>query len=390
MPEETFGAALGRLRRSHEPPLSLRALARLVNYSHVYLWQVETGRSRVTADLATRCDAALDAAGELIAIAERELARRAWEDSLSSYDSDLNVGENEVRALRDARNRYEAFYRNFGGVAARPRILEFLREQAYPMLRGRFDERISSQLFRAVGGLVSLAGVCAYDARELDAAHQHYRYALRLAKASEDPEFVAYVVSLLATLALRTGDPRGALAYVDRGLREPQALSPAILADLYCLRAEASAYLRDTACERHMHNAYQAAERIELSQEPPEARYVQPGLLEGRHAEILRILGRSRSAEMYARQSLTSGVYTHPRGIANRLVVMSRVLLANGKLDEAASTANQILDLACDMESRLFRDRIRSLADAIQDQATKSDAVGEFRARASELLSSRL
>lgn len=138
------------------------------------------------------------------------------------------------------------------------------------MLRGRFDERISSQLFRAVGGLVSLAGVCAYDAREFDAAHQHYRYALRLAKTSEDPEFVAYVVSLLATLALRTGDPRGALAYVDRGLREPQALSPAILADLYCLRAEASAYLRDIACERHMNDAYQVAERIELSQEPPE------------------------------------------------------------------------------------------------------------------------
>jgi hypothetical protein len=62
-----FSAEL-RLRRQ-AAGLSLSGLARRVHYSKGYLSKIETGLKQPNADLARRCDAALDAAGELAALA---------------------------------------------------------------------------------------------------------------------------------------------------------------------------------------------------------------------------------------------------------------------------------------------------------------------------------
>ncbi|MFC6091765.1 helix-turn-helix domain-containing protein [Saccharothrix lopnurensis] len=62
-----FGAELRRWRGKRE--LSLAGLAELVNYSKGYLSKIENGDKPVTADLARRCDTALQAEGQLIAFA---------------------------------------------------------------------------------------------------------------------------------------------------------------------------------------------------------------------------------------------------------------------------------------------------------------------------------
>lgn len=45
--------------------LSFRQLARLVHYSHTYLWDIETGRKQPTPEMAAALDAAFDAGGVL-------------------------------------------------------------------------------------------------------------------------------------------------------------------------------------------------------------------------------------------------------------------------------------------------------------------------------------
>jgi hypothetical protein len=56
-------------RRRHAAGLSLADLAAATHYSKGYLSKVETGRKPANADLARRCDAALDAGGQLAALA---------------------------------------------------------------------------------------------------------------------------------------------------------------------------------------------------------------------------------------------------------------------------------------------------------------------------------
>ncbi len=62
-----FGDELRRRRTAAS--LSLRDLAGLVHYSRGYLSKVETGQASASIQLARLCDAALQAGGELVALA---------------------------------------------------------------------------------------------------------------------------------------------------------------------------------------------------------------------------------------------------------------------------------------------------------------------------------
>jgi transcriptional regulator with XRE-family HTH domain len=71
-----FPALLRRLRRARGT--SLRRLGRLVNYSHTYLWEIETGRKQPTVPIAAVLDTALGAQGALTGlVAERAAPRPA-------------------------------------------------------------------------------------------------------------------------------------------------------------------------------------------------------------------------------------------------------------------------------------------------------------------------
>lgn len=63
---ETFGQALRHRRQARS--MSLRSLASRVRYDHAYLGQIERGEKPGSLALATACDDALDAAGELVAV----------------------------------------------------------------------------------------------------------------------------------------------------------------------------------------------------------------------------------------------------------------------------------------------------------------------------------
>jgi transcriptional regulator with XRE-family HTH domain len=57
-------------RRRHERGLSVRALAEMTRYNHVYLWEIETGRKPALSDVMHACDRELEAGGELARLAE--------------------------------------------------------------------------------------------------------------------------------------------------------------------------------------------------------------------------------------------------------------------------------------------------------------------------------
>ncbi len=108
----------------------------------------------------------------------------------------------DVTMLRRARAHYQQMYRRVGGIPVRPRIATLLTEHATPLLRASYDNQLGRDLYRAVGGLAAFAGVCAYDADQQPLAQRYFFTALRLAKASADRQFGAYIVALLANQAL--------------------------------------------------------------------------------------------------------------------------------------------------------------------------------------------
>ncbi|WP_016907488.1 hypothetical protein [Streptomyces xiaopingdaonensis] len=288
-----------------------------------------------------------------------------WEnppaDADVSHRGERPVGEAEVSVLQVARGHYERLYRNAGGVATRARVVGFLNAEVAPLLRGRYEDEVGRELFRAAGSLAAISGICAYDTDAQGLAQRYFHQALRLGKASGDRLFGGYVVSLLVNQALFLGDSRHAIACAEAVLRSPQArASAALTSDLYGMQAKAYAMLGDRggayACMRAA-EAY--SERIRPEEEPAETGYVQPGFVQVRLAEALLVLGEVATAGRYARESADAPA--HIRGRVNRLATLADVELASGDEEQAAETAKEMVAHARGVESQRLRGRMRGL-----------------------------
>lgn len=288
----------------------------------------------------------------------------------------------DVQHLRRAREHYQQMYRRIGGVLLRPRIAVVLHTEASVLLRESYDNDLGRQLYRAIGGLAVLAGICAYDTDFLPLANRYLDQALRLATASDDRAFGAYVLAVMATGALHARDHLLTTQYAQAALRSNATLTPALAADLHTLAAKAYARMRDTAgCHEHMRQAERHAARIDHAVEPAETSYVQPGLVECQHAEALRRLGDLPAALPYAEASIHDLERVHLRGRVHRLAGMSLILTAQRDLDRSVDVAHQVLDHAEGMESGRIRDRVDSVIGALRPYAAEP-VVAEFLIRA--------
>ncbi|MER7517568.1 transcriptional regulator [Streptomyces sp. NPDC126499] len=281
------------------------------------------------------------------------------EDTDVSRDGRTRVSAADVTMLSAARAHYEQMYRRAGGMATRARIVGFLNAETAPLLRGAYGDALGRRLHRATGGLVAVAGICAYDSDAQGLAQRYFHQALRLAKASGDRGLGAYVVALLVNQSLFMGEYRQAVAFAEAALRSAgQRITPALAADLTAMQAKAYARLGDRAaalaCVRR---AESEAERISPGHEPAETGYVQPGLVNVQVAEALLRLGELAAAHEHATAAV--GTPAHDRGRVHRLAVLCQIELRQGEPERAARTAVEMTERARGMESQRLRDRLR-------------------------------
>ncbi|MGO9292795.1 MAG: transcriptional regulator, partial [Streptosporangiaceae bacterium] len=248
-----------------------------------------------------------------------------WENppddlSVSSGRGYRAVTGGDVLMVAEARARYEQMYRRVGGIAVQSRVAGFLNVRVVPLLRDSYDDATGRRLMRAAGGVVAIAGICAYDADRQAVAQRYFFDALRLAKASGDRGFGGYVVALLANQSMCLGRYRQVIQYAETGMRGARGcLSPALVADLCTLQARAYARMGDRArCHGQMRRAEATAARIRAGEEPPETGYVQRGLVEVQHAEALRLLGDLGPARSYAAEALRTADGSHLRSQFHR------------------------------------------------------------------------
>lgn len=308
-----------------------------------------------------------------------------WEWENPPEDADVSrcgttrVSLADIEMLRAARAHYEQMYRKAGGVATRARIVGFLNSETAPLLRGSYTDATGRQLHRATGGLVAVAGICAYDSDAHGLAQRYFHQALRLAKASGDRAFGAYIIALLVNQSLFLCQYRQAVAFAESALRAAGPhLTPALAADLFAMQAKAYARLGDgvsaLSCIRR---AEIAAERIRLGQEPAETGYVQPGLVEVQVAEALLSLGDLEGAHEHAAAAV--GRPTHDRGQVHRLAMLTHIELRQGEADRAVVIAMEMTERARGMESQRLRDRLRAVRDdLVASRCTATTEVAEL------------
>ncbi|MFF5976189.1 transcriptional regulator [Streptomyces sp. NPDC012769] len=306
------------------------------------------------------------------------------EDTDVSRDGRTRVSAADVSMLSAARAHYEQMYRKAGGMATRARIVGFLTTETAPLLRGAYGDALGRRLHRATGGLVAVAGICAYDSDAHGLAQRYFHQALRLAKASGDRGLGAYVVALLVNQSLFMGEYRQAVAFAEAALRSAgREITPALATDLTAMQAKAYAHLGDAAaalaCVRR---AEAEAERIAPGREPAETGYVQPGLVNVQVAEALLSLGELAAAHAHAAAAVETPA--HDRGRVHRLAMLCQVQLRQGEPDLAARTAVEMTERARGMESRRLRDRLR----LVREQLLASGG-GEAR-EAAELIDAAL
>lgn len=309
-----------------------------------------------------------------------------WENPPDDLDvsrsGTQHVGQSDIEVLRVARAHYEAMYRQAGGVATRGRVVRFLADHTAPLVRGAYSDATGRELHRAVGGLVAVAGICAYDSDRQGLAQRYFHQALRLAKASGDRAFGGYVVALLVNQAVFQKDYRQAVAFAEAGIRAAGAqISPALATDLYAMQAKAYSRMGDQAgAHRCMTLAETAAGQIRRSDEPAELGYVQPGLVEAQLAEALISLGDWAPASTYAEEAVRA--QAHARGAIHRLATLATADLGRGNAEEACTHALTALTLAQGQESQRLRDRFTTLRRSLADHGSASgrDAVDQIDA----------
>ena len=109
-----------------------------------------------------------------------------------------------------------------------------------------------------------------------------FHQALRLAKASGDRPFGAYVIGLMTNQAMFLRDYHRALAFAEAALHAAGGkISPALAADLNAMKAKAYGRIKQQpSAHRAMVSAERAADRVGEREEPPETGYVEPGLVD--------------------------------------------------------------------------------------------------------------
>ncbi|HET6856766.1 MAG TPA: transcriptional regulator [Streptomyces sp.] len=285
------------------------------------------------------------------------------EDSDVSRKGQTRVSVADIQMLRAARAHYELMYRKAGGIATRSRIVGFLNAETAPLLRGSYSNAMGRHLHRATGGLVAMAGICAYDSDAQGLAQRYFHQALRLAKSSGDRGLGAYIIALLVNQSLFMAEYRQAVAFAEAALRTAgKQITPALAADLHAMQAKAYAHLGDgkgaLSCIRR---AEAEAERIRRGHEPDETGYVQPGLVNVQVAEALLSLGDLPAAREHAAAAV--GTPAHDRGRVHRLAMLTHIELRQGKADRAVEIATEMAERARGMESQRMRDRLRAVRE---------------------------
>ena len=345
-----FAATLRRLRADRE--LSLRDLARKAVYGKSYLHELEIGLKQPSPEVGARLDAALDAGGELSALA-RGIADPAPTDDDEMYALDLarrvdasDVSAHTLERLELAADETAIAYARVPAVELRSRVRRYL---AYVdrLVEARATLAQRRRLLVAGGWLALVAATVDIDLRRDAAAYAWLTTARQMAEHTGHDEIRAWSVETRAWSMLGVHDYQQALTLS----QEAQRLAPrgsSALIQATAQEGRALARLGDAAATRDvLARLEKLVSPLPLPDQPEHHYHYDPGKALAYTTTILAWIGDPVAVE-YARavaaelKAPAEGP-PRPRRAAIARLDLSLALLRTGQLDEAAATAESAI-----------------------------------------------
>lgn len=444
MSEETFGQALHRLRKVAGYS-SLRAFAKAVNFSHVYLWQMESGAKVPPTETAEHLDQILGAHGRLARLAAASpqpvaaattddpdigLAyAQAWPEGVETVTklwahdakrrsflagagmtaaayavpamrwltTDISnptaagrvaVGAPHVATVRETTAMWRRLDNRYGGGHARASLVRFLDGEVGPLLRdGRYDPKTGRQFAAAAAELTLTTGWAAYDTGRHGLAQRYFIQALRLAQEAKDRALGAEILSAMSHQAVFLGEAATAVDLA-RTARTTAASAgiPALVAEAHVTQAHAHAIGGDErACTASLAEAERALDAADRSADPAWINYFGQAYLSAKFGWCFLALGKAAPARRFAEASLDMDGANYVRGKAFNLALLGRArMLGAADPAGAADAGLQALTLTDQLQSARAATFLTQLADELIPHQRLPQAA-QFRAGAYRL-----
>lgn len=208
----------------------------------------------------------------------------------------------------------------------------------------------------------------AHDAGRDDRARAHFDRAFRLASAADHLPLAANVCASMAHLAGQLGEPDEAVRLADAGLQRAQPTGlRRLTARLHAMRAGGLAMQgqrRECAASLDA-----ATASLDAADDEPAPEWTAPfdtASLAAEAALCLTWLGELDEAERHARQVIVLRPTSRARSRAFGQLTLARVLLAKGRVDEAATLGSEVCAVLPSLTSARVVQRCEQLETSIR------------------------
>ncbi|ARF72709.1 transcriptional regulator [Kitasatospora albolonga] len=310
--------------------------------------------------------------------------------SLASLPAQRRVGESEVSAVEQAVRRIRVLDDRHGAdglyrQAARP------LKAAYELLDAGTTARraTADRLHAGAGELAISVGWLAHDSGRFDDARSHYAEALATARLAGDAGLEAHAFCNTSFLARDAGRPREAVRAAEAGQRAARTLgSPRLLALLALREAGGRAGLGDrTGCDRAIGRARAAFERGPAGGDPEWMSFFREAELELLEAQCWSALGDWSRAARHGRRAAALQDAHFTRNLALYRAQLTGDLARAGRVDEAAATGHQVLDLLGRVQSSRIRGMLAGAARVLEARPGGAAGAASFLTRHKEVAS---
>ncbi|MFJ9109253.1 tetratricopeptide repeat protein [Streptomyces sp. NPDC102283] len=296
-----------------------------------------------------------------------------------SLPTQRRVGETEVNAVEKAVRQIRLLDDRHGADGLYRRAAQPLRE-AYELLDAGTTARraTSDRLHAGAGELAISVGWLAHDSGRYDDARSHYAEALATARLAGDAGLEAHAFCNTSFLARDAGRPREAVRAAEAGQRAARTLgSPRLLALLALREAGGRAGLGDrTGCDRAIGRARAAFDRGMAAGDPEWMNFFREAELELLEAQCWSALGDWSRAARHGRRATALQDARFTRNLALYRAQLTGDLARAGRVDEAAATGHQVLDLLTRVQSARIRGMLAGAARVLEPRAGAGPVAG--------------
>ncbi|GGY29215.1 Tat pathway signal protein [Streptomyces omiyaensis] len=300
------------------------------------------------------------------------------------------VGEREVRAVREMTDFFARRDQRHGGVDGRTALYQYIIDDVARYVSGVFSGEDSRRsLYSAAAEAVYVVGWMSFDASQHELARRYFTLALKLAAEADDAPLAGHILRAMAHQAIDLGHTRAALdlatASVER--KRYDLATPRERSLIGIVRARALAV---DGQKGHAIAAIHQAE-ADLSQatagdgEPQRVWFFQEASLAHETARTLWVLGDLSGALRHFRASVRlRRTDSFSRTHAVTLGYMGTVQAGQGDIDEACRTWSRALDAMDGVQSGRAREAVvtmRTTLSPFRNRGIRSVSEVDERAR---------